>query len=136
MNPMLFVIAAAALLLMSGLAAAWRPQQFPLIPALIGCGVAALNGLAAAFINYHAVGHDERRFWLWFGAGHGIRVGILVAVLLGAALSNIAGAPTFMLVTLIGYFCFLAAEIAALYRLASRHGSAHSTGEHTHHGGC
>lgn len=136
MTPVLFLAAAAALLLLTGLAAAWRPREFPLAPALLGCGAAALNGLAAAFVNGHAVGHDDRRFWLWFGGGHGVRVGVLVAVLLGAALSDIPGAPTFMLTTLIGYFCFLAAEIAALYRLASRHGSAHASGDQTHHGGC
>lgn len=86
------------------------------IAALLGCALAALNGLAAVLVNARAVGRDMSSFMIWVGAGHGLRALLLFLAVGGALLYRVPHARLFTAAALIGYMCFMVVEIVLLQR--------------------
>lgn len=113
-----FAAACAATLLLAGVIVATDPAPDRCRAALLGCGCAMANGLAAAGVNRMAVGKDIRTFLWLTGLGHGLRVTALVLVLAWVLIGRMPQAVLFAAATLLGYFCFSAAEIAGLRRQA------------------
>ncbi|MCE9616677.1 MAG: hypothetical protein K8T26_20575 [Lentisphaerae bacterium] len=110
----LYIGAAAAMLAGVGILVAMRATPGSLAPALMGCALASANGLAAALVNRRALGREMESFLLWVGIGHGVRMLALLLAVVGAFVYHLPGAGVLAAATLIGYVCFLAAEIASL----------------------
>jgi hypothetical protein len=108
-----YLLAALAMVLFAAAWVALHPAPGVLRAILLGCTAATVNGWVAAQVNRRAVGREMRTFLLRTGIGHGARVLLLLLAVTGGFVYGVPRANEFALATGFGYFCFLAAEIAA-----------------------
>jgi hypothetical protein len=84
-------------------------------PCLAGWTVAVANAGAACWLNRRALRSSASRFLWWAVGGNGLRVGLLLALLTGAALSGGSAARSFLVAVLTGYLVFLLLEVGSLH---------------------
>ena len=115
-----FLLAALAMLLAVALAAALNPGTLSVRAIAWGCILVTSNALVAFVINRVGLGRSGLRSLLVSGAGHGCRFLLLVAIIWGVMSSRKLHFLSFTVATLVGYCCFLVAEIAALHAASNR----------------
>ena len=108
------ILAATAMGLIVTGAVLLAPVPMPARDVGMGLLVATVNGVAAAIINARAIGHGDKAFMIWTLAGHGGRMTLLLTAIFLAPAYGVTNFTVFCSVTLVGYFCFLTAEIATL----------------------
>jgi hypothetical protein len=93
----------------------WGPQPFPTEAWRLGVIAAILNGLIAYITNRLAIGHDTHIFLRRAALGHGTRLALLGGLIFGVILTEMPSAHALIVTVFIGYFSFLASEIALLH---------------------
>jgi hypothetical protein len=72
------------------------------------------NASIGTFIANRAVKSDSTGFWVWAFLVNGFRAGVFLILLLAIVKWKVTNVSGFVLLTLFGYFAFLAAEIYGL----------------------
>ena len=84
-------------------------------PCVVGWTVAVANAGVACWLNRRALRGSASRFLWWAVGGNGLRAGVLLVMLAGAALSGRSAARSFLVAVFTGYLIFLVLEVGSLH---------------------
>ena len=73
-----------------------------------------INAYIGIFIANKAIAGDFTRFWIWSMLINGLRVGVFLILLVTIAKLGVTNVQSFVLMTMLGYFAFIAAEVYGL----------------------